>query len=1198
MRCPNCASENREGAKFCDECAAPLPLYCSACGSENRPGAKFCNECATPLARQSRQSSVQGLASSVQKAPDFGPRTSDTGHRTPGLWTPPHLAEHILAEQAALEARGALNGERKTVTALFADIKGSMELIEDLDLEEARQIIDAALKLMMDAVHRYEGYVVQSTGDGIFALFGAPLAREDHPQRALYAALRMQEDSKRYAEKLRREKGLNLQIRVGLNTGEVIVRSIRRDNLHTDYTPIGHSTSLAARMEQLATPGSILVSEQTQRLAQGYFEFKSLGAAQVKGVSGPVYIYEVLGVGPLRTRLQVSASRGLVRFVGRQNELAQINQALAQARLGHGQIIAVRGEPGVGKSRLFHEFKVTAQRECLVLETFSVSLGKASSYLPLIELLKDYFHITLEDDERKRREKITGKVLTLERAFEDTLPYFFALLGASETGPSLPQVDPQVGRQYTFAAILRLLLRESLNQPLILICEDLHWIDDETQAFLTVFGKKIAAARILLLVNYRPEYQHDWSNQTPTTQLHLAPLGRQDAEEFLTAVLEERVGTAQAAALLPLRQLILDRTEGNPFFMEEIVQALVEERVLLRGRAGATSPVSLPTALHIPPTVQGVLAARIDRLAPEEKSLLQALAVIGKEFSLSLLRQVVEQAEDDLQRLLTRLQRAEFIYQQPALPDVEYTFKHALTQEVAYNSLLLEQRRVLHERTAQVIEALWGQQPEEHYSELAHHYSRSGNIRKAVKYLLRAGEQASRRSANGEAISQLTTALELLKTLPDTPERSQQELILHLALGVPLVVTRGIASPEVGELYNRALELTQQTHEPSQLFPVLQGLWNFYEVRGALQTARELGLQLLDLAQRQQDSSLSLIAHGTLGDTLLWLGEFAAARVHAEQGSALYNLKQHRSLAFLYGGHDLGVSSLLWAALALWHLGYPDQARTTARAALTLAQELSHPYSLAHALSFAALLHQFCGQRQTVQEQVEMALALSREQEFTLFLAMETILHGWGLLEEEPRREEGLAQMCQGLESWQATGAELLRPYYLALQAEAYGQLGLPDEGLGRIAEALAASDKSAERWWEAELYRLKGQLTLQSEVRGPKSEVRGPESEVRSPRSEVPNTQHPAPNTQAEAEAEACFHKAIAIAHRQGTKALELRAVMSLSRLWCSQGKRGEAQQRLAAIYDWFTEGFDTADLQEAKTWLEALRTDGKAVG
>jgi class 3 adenylate cyclase len=358
---------------------------------------------------------------------------------SPRTYTPRHLAERIVAEQAALEARGAPDGERKTITALFADIKGSMDLLEDLDPEDARQIIDPTLQLMMDAVHRYEGYVAQSLGDGIFALFGAPIAHEDHPQRALYAALRMQEESRSYAEKLRLERGVNVQIRVGLNTGEVVVRSIRTDDLHTDYVPIGHSTSLAARMEGLATPGSIVVSEHTHKLAEGYFEFRSLGAAQVKGVREPIPMYEVLGVGSLRTRLHVSARRGLVRFVGRQRELEHLRKSLQLAKAGHGQIVAMVGEPGVGKSRLCYEFKAVSHQDCLVLETFSVSHGKAYPYLPLIELLKNYFQITPQDDERLRQEKMTGKVLALDRSLEETLPYLFALLGVSDPTSSLPQ---------------------------------------------------------------------------------------------------------------------------------------------------------------------------------------------------------------------------------------------------------------------------------------------------------------------------------------------------------------------------------------------------------------------------------------------------------------------------------------------------------------------------------------------------------------------------------------------------------------------------------------------------------------------------------------------------------------------------------------------------------------------------------------
>src|SRR5713226_3701036 len=629
MFCPSCQHENPPGSKFCNTCGAKLDSACPSCGHEVRPTAKFCGECGTPFT---------GKAKGKRQKAKGKTANLDSRRRTPDArpidYTPKHLAEHIRAEQAAMEARGSVDGERKTITALFADIKGSMDLIEDLDPEDARRLFDPALQLMMEAVHRYEGYVAQSTGDGIFAFFGAPIAHEDHPQRALYAALRMQEESKRYAEQLRLERGLNLQIRVGLNTGEVVLRSIRRDDLHTEYTPIGHSTSLASRMESLATPGSVLVSEHTQKLTAGYFEFKSLGAARVKGVSEPVNIFEVLGVGPLRTRLQVAARRGLVRFVGRRSELEQMKKALELAREGHGQIVGVMGEPGVGKSRLFYEFKLASQRGCLVLETFSVSHGKAYPYLPLIDLLKNYFQLGLHDDERQRREKITGRVLTLDRSLEDILPYLFFLLGIAEPTSPLQQMDPQIRRRRTLEAIKRLLVRESLNQPLIVIFEDLHWLDAETQAFLQLLSESIPSARMLLLVNYRPEYQHTWGGKTFFSQLRLDPLGRAEAEEMLTILLGD-VGAQHAA---PLRQFILEKTEGNPFFMEEIVQALIEQGVLIRDDVGARRAVPLPTDLHIPTSVQGVLAARIDRLPPDEKALLQQLAVIGREFPLSVVR--------------------------------------------------------------------------------------------------------------------------------------------------------------------------------------------------------------------------------------------------------------------------------------------------------------------------------------------------------------------------------------------------------------------------------------------------------------------------------------------------------------------------------------------------------------------------------
>jgi class 3 adenylate cyclase/predicted ATPase len=1093
----------------------------------------------------------------------------------PVSYTPPHLAERIRAEQAALEARSGIDGERKTITALFADLKGSTALIEGLDPEEARAIVDPALQLMMDAVHRYDGYVAQALGDGIFALFGAPLAHEDHPQRALYAALRMQEEMRRYADTLRAKGYPPLQMRVGVNTGEVVVRSIRKDDLHADYVPVGHSTNLAARMEQLATPGAIVVSAYTHRLTDGYFAFKDLGPTQIKGVEEPLHIYEVLGAGPLRTKLQVAARRGLTRFVGRQSEMAQLQHTLTQAKAGHGQIVGVVGEPGLGKSRLFHEFVgAYCNTPLLVLEAYSVSHGKASPYLPVIELLKSYFRIELPDDERVRREKVIGKVLGLDRSLEDSLPHLYALLGIEEQPSPLQQMDPQIRRRRTFEALKRLFLRESLNQPLTLVFEDLHWIDSETQGFLDTLSESVASAKLLLLTNYRPEYRHDWGTKTYYTQLRLIPLGKAEAEELLTFLLGADAG------LKGLKQLILAKTEGTPFFMEEVVQTLAEEGVLV-GERGRYRVESAPTALHISPTVQGVLAARIDRLGREEKELVHHLAVIGREFPLSLVRRVTPHPEEELYRLLSSLQHKEFLYEQPAFPDVEYIFKHALTQEVTYNSMLHERRKALHERTAQAVESLYRATLDDHYSELAHHYSRSGNTGKAIEYLQLAGQQSVQRSANAEAVRHFTTALELLKTFPDTVARARQELTLQTTLGTALSATQGFGSQERERVFDRARELCQQIGETPELFPVLWGLCQSHISQGKFQRALEEAGQLLQLAQRTQDPVLLLGAHETLGESLFWSGELTLALGHFEQGSVFSDPRQHRTLVSFYG-IDPGILCQDLGAWTLWLLGYPDRARKRSHEALSMVRELAHPYSLGIALYFASLTHQLRQEAQLTQEHVEMQLRLTSEHGFPEWAAQGTILRGWALA-EQGQGEEGIAQMRQGLAAYQATGSELARAQYLTLLAEAYGRRGQPEERLSTLAEASAVVDRTGERYWEAELYRLKGELLLAQE--GKSQNAKG-----KSQKSAPPSPQPLTPSTQAEAEAEAYFHKAIEVARRQQAKSLELRAATSLARLWQQQGKRAEAHDLLVEIYQWFAEGFDTKDLQEAKALLDAL--------
>ena len=722
MRCSKCATNNPSTNNFCLRCGNALAKRCAQCAAENPPTADFCGKCGARLATSEGASSGDASGAAAVRPLETAERKDGASGRdevADGAAGSPRVAAQaevlnpsapsvrIASEQVVTDST-ALEGERKTVTALFADIKGSTELMEDLDPEEARALIDPALRLMIDAAHRYDGYVVQSTGDGIFALFGAPVAHEDHPQRALYAALRLQEDLEKYSARLREAGNLPIEGRVGVNTGEVVVRSITTGAGQTEYTPIGYTTNLASRMQALAPTGSIAISEQTRKLVEGYFTVKALGPTRVKGVTEPVNVYQVMGLGPLRTRLQRAAGRGLTKFVGRERELEALSRAADQVKAGRGQIVAAMAEAGVGKSRLYFEFKAKNQAGWMVLETFSVSHGKASAYQPVIDLLHNYFGISAGDDPRKRREKVAGRIAILDRALEDALPYLNSLLGIGEDfgwddrfdrlgdylnevqkKDPLAQMDGQIKKRRTLEAIKRILIRESLNQPLMIVFEDLHWIDEQTQDMLNLLADSIASAKILLLVNYRPEYSHQWNSKFYYTQLRLDPLGVESADEMLAALLGD------GKDLVALKRLITERTEGNPFFVEEIVQSLFEDGVLQRN--GAVKLVKSMNAVKVPTTVQAVLAARIDRLPAEEKELLQTLAVLGREFSLSLVRQVVGGGEDnDLGRVSRDLQVAEFIYEQPAVGDTEYIFKHALTQEVAYNSLLIERRKLLH----------------------------------------------------------------------------------------------------------------------------------------------------------------------------------------------------------------------------------------------------------------------------------------------------------------------------------------------------------------------------------------------------------------------------------------------------------------------------------------------------------------------
>jgi class 3 adenylate cyclase/tetratricopeptide (TPR) repeat protein len=1118
MRCPRCQQENPAQAKFCLGCGARLALTCSSCGTELPGGARFCVQCGQPV----------GAPLAPQGAP--------------ASYTPKHLAEKILTSKSVLE------GERKYVTVLFADMKGSMELLADRDPEDARKILDPVLERMMEGIHHYEGTVNQVMGDGVMALFGAPIAHEDHAVRACYAALRMQETIRRYSEEVRRTAGVPVSIRVGLNSGEVVVRSIGND-LRTDYTAVGQTTHLAARMEQAAFPGSILISAGTLRLAEGYVDAKPLGRIPVKGLPEPVEMYEVTGAGPARSRIQAAAARGLTRFVGRGEEFGQLRRALRLAEEGHGQVVATVGEAGVGKSRLFLEFaRHHSGQGWLCLGGSSVSYGKATSYLPVIDLLKGYFKIQDRDDHREIREKLIGKLLALDRSLEPLVPAFLVLLNVPVDDPEWAALDPGQRRQRTLDAVKRLLLRESQVQPLILIFEDLHWIDGETQAVIDGLVESLPTARVLLLVNYRPEYEHGWGSKTYYAQLRLDALPLESASELLEALLGSDPGLAS------LKRLLAARAGGNPFFLEESVRGLVETGTLA-GERGAHRLTRAVETILVPATVQASLAARIDRLHAEEKQLLQAASAIGKDVPFTILQATADMPDEALRRGLARLQAAEFLYEGQLFPDLEHTFKHALTHEVAYGSLLQDRRRELHARIAAAIERLYADRLAEHTEQLAYHAVRGGLKEKAVQYLREAGAKAVERSAYREAIDLLERALTILDGLPETDHTLAEALSVRMALGPALMATRTYVAAEVEECYLRALELCDRLEDTSRRFPVLWGLWYMNHGRGEYQRAFELAQHAFSFAQGGADPTYQLEAHHSMWATLLAMGRSTSAAEHCQRGLALYDRRERRPW-WLYGTHDPGVCCRHMLSAASWLLGRPDGAVLWLREGLSLAGELRHPFTTVIALHNAAWVYYHRGDAEMATETSNAAVALGHDQGISLWPERVAVILA-RLLVEQGRIAEGLARAEEAIRQVTALGSTGWQDDFCrALLAGGYGIAGQPEKGL-RLIEPLAARGSTG--FYQPEIHRIRGELLL-------------------------------ARSTSATADAEACFRQAIELAGARQEKSLELRAAMSLSRLLRRQGIGEEARSPLATVYAGFTEGLETADLRGARALLDEL--------
>jgi tetratricopeptide (TPR) repeat protein len=788
---------------------------------------------------------------------------------------------------------------------------------------------------MMDAVHRYEGTVNQVLGDGIMALLGAPVAHEDHAVRACYAALTMQAALRRYADEVRRSHGLVVQARVGLNSGEVVVRAIG-SNLHMDYSAVGQATHLAARMEQLATPGSILLTAATLRLVEDFVQVQALGPVPVKGLADPVEVFELIGATPLHRRLQASAARGLTRFVGRQQELAALQQALEQAEAGHGQVVAVVGEPGLGKSRLAYEFVHSHHTSgWLVLESASVSYGKATPYFPVIDLLKRYSHVEEHDDTRTIRAKVTGQVLTLDPALQDTLPALLSLLDALPEDSPFVQLDPPQRRQRTLDALKRVFLRESQVQPLLLVFEDLHWIDSETQALLNSLVESLPTARLLLLVNYRPEYQHSWSGKTYYTQVRLDPLPPASADALLQALLGDD------ADLMPLMQLLIARTEGNPFFLEESVRTLMETGMLV-GEPGAYRLAQALQTIQVPATVQAVLAARIDRLPPEEKRLLQTAAVIGTEVPMPVLQVIADLPEAAFHHGLAHLQAAEFLYETRLFPDQTYTFKHALTHEVAYGGLLQERRRMLHARIVTALEALAGDRLAEHVERLAHHALRGEVWEKALTYCRQAGEQAMAQSAHREAVGYFEQALIALQHLPETRDTREQAIDLRLALRSALLPAGD--SGRILAFLREAEALTAALDDPRRLAQIAHFLSLHFYLMGAYDQAIATARRALALAMAGGEVVLHALANQFLGFAYQAQGDYRRAiDCHRQTMASLDGAQRRERFGQVFLPVVNSCTSLAWCHA---ELGTFAEGRALGDEGLRIAEAVAHPGSL------------------------------------------------------------------------------------------------------------------------------------------------------------------------------------------------------------------------------------------------------------
>ncbi len=965
----------------------------------------------------------------------------------PEKFTPPYLAQRILASRAALA------GERKQVTVLFADIKGSLELIADTDPEDASRLLDEVVRVMIDAVHRYEGTVNKVMGDGVMALFGAPIAHEDHAIRACYAALAIQHAMAGKAVDLRRDHGVEAQVRVGLHSGEVVVRGIGND-LAMDYDAVGPTTHLAGRMEQLALPGTVRLSGDTARLAEGFIEARSLGPVPVKGLTAPVEVFELEGAAERPSRFRSSVARGLSHFVGRHEELAALEHALGRAGEGHGQVLATIGEPGLGKSRLYYEFVHTLKVEdWLVLAAGSVSYGKATAYLPVIDLLKGFFRIESRDAPHDIIENVTGKLLTLDEGFRSLLTPILSLLGVPMADPGWGDLDPSERRRRIIEAVRALLLRESEIQALVVIFEDLQWIDRETQAVLDALVDSLPTARILLLVNYRPEFGHGWGARTHYAQRRLEPLPLESAAALLSTLLGED------PVIGPLKRLLIERTEGNPFFVEETVRILVEAGGLT-GLPGAYSLIQKVDTLQIPTTVQGVLAARIDCLSAEDKQLLQTAAVVGKDAPFALLQAVVEAPEDQLNAGLTALLGAEFLYETQLFPEREYTFKHTLTHEVAYGSLLRQQRRDLHRRVAEAIETLYVDRRSELAGVLARHYEEAEDWANAALGYADASDHAMNRYASTSAVELCNDALTCLDKATSLGAEAQRSLWSRLLESRGQICSLLGDNRRAADDFRALRKLAEAAGDPSAEAAALHRSAQLSVTDGAYDEGIADALRALTIARRINDKLAT-------ARILITLGDIHIHGIRGEDEAGVEFLEEAIPIC-----RDLNYRTGL--AEALCHLSYIRTLKGDYQTSIALIQEsadlaraVDDRPRLAFDLIFQGPIQMDLADFSAASDYLMEGITLAQEIEAHVLVAIGQTFLGWV---EVKRASYSKAQelLDKALATFEASGAKSWVPLVFEIQGELLLRVGALEEAYDLFGRALPLARELEDPCWQS----------------------------------------------------------------------------------------------------------------------------------